>query len=44
MIHQHYLSENSKKKKTFDELIKENYLTEAQRKYLVDRWRSGKAF
>lgn len=33
-----------KKKKTFDELIKENYLTEAQRKYLVDRWRIGKAF
>lgn len=32
-----------KKKKTFDELIKENYLTEAQRKYLVDRWRSGKS-
>lgn len=32
-----------KKKKTFDELMKDNYLTEAQRKYLVDRWRSGKS-
>lgn len=32
-----------KKKKTFDELMRDNYLTEAQRKYLVDRWRSGKS-
>lgn len=32
-----------KEKKTFDNLMADNYLTDAQRKYLVDRWRSGKS-